>query len=294
MRRENMCYWDEKNGESITLLSRIRVIRKRSANNSSLLFHRGPWHTQPSQMGMHMLAVKPVRPCCICPLPVALGSLNQANLGHIKWTIRRLPGWKLYGVQYGLCSQDLCVNSASWCIGFCMSPSSSCNIAVFVEIVMRFWIKKGGNVSLKITSSWVGFNLAFLGLYRKLFTIWTRLPVLSSSMKNKPSQVLQHFTACSAMEHAYSYKWSLHCCWFRWLRRCNPCTYQCCMWQREPWLSSKNASESRLVSQTLISHVSDRIFMLDNFLLLLQGGCCPIQHISFVELFYSNISVSLL
>ena len=67
---------------------------------------------QPSQMGMHMLAVKPARPCCICPLPVASRSLNQGNLGHIKRNIRRLPGWKLHAVQYGLCSQDLCVNSA--------------------------------------------------------------------------------------------------------------------------------------------------------------------------------------
>lgn len=50
------------------------------------------------------------------------------------------------------------------------------------------------------------------------------------------------------------------------------------------WLSSKHPSESRLVSQMLISHVSDHIFMLDNFLPLY--GRCSTQHISFVVLWF--------
>lgn len=42
------------------------------------------WHTPSGQMGIHMLAVKPASRRCMCPLPVASGSLNQEYTGHVK------------------------------------------------------------------------------------------------------------------------------------------------------------------------------------------------------------------
>lgn len=73
------------------------------------------------------------------PLPVALGSLNQGNLGNIKEKIHTLPGGELHGVQCGLCCQDLRVNSAQSYLMYWFVPPPPAVITLYtLDIVMRF------------------------------------------------------------------------------------------------------------------------------------------------------------